>query len=59
MSDPAPIQSPLLATVRQSVIGLRYHGPETLWGGKVSGSMFMDFWDGNTEGAAPPFRPLP
>ena len=44
------------ATVRQSVIGLRYNGPETVWGGKVSGSLFMDFWDGNTEGAAPPFR---
>ncbi|MFN0101954.1 MAG: hypothetical protein ACKV2U_07675 [Bryobacteraceae bacterium] len=44
------------ATVRQSVIGLRYHGPETLWGGKVSGSLMMDFWDGNTEGATTPFR---
>lgn len=44
------------ASVRQSVIGLRYHGPTTLWGGKVSGSMFMDFWDGGTEGATPPFR---
>lgn len=44
------------ATVRQSVIGLRYHGPVTLWGGKVSGSLYMDFWDGNTEGASPPFR---
>jgi hypothetical protein len=44
------------ATVRQSVIGLRYNGPTTLWGGKVSGSLFMDFWDGNTEGASPPFR---
>ncbi|MBI2689186.1 MAG: hypothetical protein HYX27_23020 [Acidobacteria bacterium] len=44
------------ATVRQSVIGLRYHGAEALWGGKVSGSLFMDFWDGSTEGASPPFR---
>jgi len=44
------------ASVRQSVIGLRYNGPVTLWGGKVSGSLFMDFWDGNTEGATPPFR---
>lgn len=44
------------ASVRQSVIGLRYRGPETFLGGKISGSMFMDFWDGNTEGAAPPFR---
>lgn len=44
------------ASPRQSVIGLRYHGPQTVFGGKVSGSMYMDFWDGNTEGAAPPFR---
>ncbi|MBM3763790.1 MAG: hypothetical protein FJW32_00235 [Acidobacteria bacterium] len=44
------------ASPRQSVIGLRYHGPQTVFGGKVSGSMYMDFWDGNTEGGAPPFR---
>jgi hypothetical protein len=44
------------ATLRQSVIGLRYNGPVTLWGGKVSGSIFMDFWDGNTEGTSAPFR---
>jgi len=44
------------ASVRQSVIGLRYDGPTTFAGGKISGSLFMDFWDGNTEGAAPPFR---
>lgn len=44
------------ATVRQSVIGLNYHGPQTLWGGKVSGSMYMDFWDGNIEGTTTPFR---
>lgn len=44
------------ATLRQSVIGLRYHGPATISGGKVSGSLFMDFWDGNTEGNTTPFR---
>ena len=44
------------ATVRQSIIGLRYHGPQTLWGGKISGSLMMDFWDGGTEGATAPFR---
>lgn len=44
------------ATVRQSIIGLRYHGPQMLWGGKISGSLMMDFWDGNTEGATTPFR---
>jgi len=44
------------ASPRQSVIGLRYHGPQTVFGGKGSCSMYMDFWDGNTEGGAPPFR---
>lgn len=44
------------ASVRQSVLGIRYHGPETFAGGKVSGSLFMDFWDGTTEGATTPFR---
>jgi len=44
------------ATVRQSVLGLRYHGPQSLWGGKVSGSLYMDFWDGNTEGGSLPLR---
>ncbi|MBM3784307.1 MAG: hypothetical protein FJW30_08090 [Acidobacteria bacterium] len=53
---PQPGRAAAGASVRQSVIGLKYHGPETFLGGKVSGSLFMDFWDGNTEGAAPPFR---
>lgn len=44
------------ASARQSVLGLQFHGPETVAGGKLSGSMFMDFWDGTTEGASPPFR---
>jgi regulator of replication initiation timing len=44
------------ATLRQSVIGLRYHGPETFLGGRIGGSLFMDFYDGGTEGANTPFR---
>jgi hypothetical protein len=32
------------ATMRQTVIGLEYQGPETLWGGKVRGSLYMDFY---------------
>jgi len=39
------------ATVRQSIIGLRYHGPQTLWGGKISGSLMM------TSGTATPKAP--
>jgi len=34
------------ASFRQSVIGLQFHGPETLWGGKVRGSVFADFFAG-------------
>lgn len=36
-------------TFRQSVIGLEYHGAQTLWGGHVKGSVFADFYEGSTE----------
>jgi hypothetical protein len=35
---------------RQSMVGLRFHGPVTFFGAKVSGEAFGDFWDGTTEG---------
>lgn len=34
------------ATVRQSIIGLEYNGPQTFLGGTVHGSIFMDFYGG-------------
>jgi len=34
------------ATIRQTIIGLQYQGPETLWGGHVQGSVYMDFFSG-------------
>jgi hypothetical protein len=34
------------ATLRQTIIGLDFHGPETVWGGTVRGSLFMDFFNG-------------
>jgi len=37
-------------TFRQSIIGLDYRGPQTLWGGKIHGSVFMDFFTGNGYG---------
>ncbi|HEX3744986.1 MAG TPA: hypothetical protein VHW09_13680 [Bryobacteraceae bacterium] len=37
------------ATVRQTTIGLEYHGPQTFLGGTVHGAIFMDFY----QGAAP------
>jgi len=35
------------ATLRQTILGLEYWGPETLWGGKVRGSVMMDFFGGS------------
>jgi hypothetical protein len=34
------------AYLRQSILGLEYQGPRTLGGGKVSGSLYMDFYAG-------------
>src|ERR1019366_9078252 len=36
------------ATVRQTVLGLEFGGPRAIWGGKVSGSVYMDFFAGTT-----------
>jgi hypothetical protein len=38
------------ATWRQSIIGLDYRGPETIWNGKIHGSVFMDFFNGTLTG---------
>jgi hypothetical protein len=35
------------ATLRQSVIGLDYSGPRTVWGGSVSGSLRLDLFGGS------------
>jgi len=37
------------ATLRQTVLGLEYRGPEAPWGGRVSGSLFMDFYGGTAD----------
>ncbi len=37
------------ATLRQTIVGLTYQGPQALWGGKVSGSAFFDFTGGTTQ----------
>src|ERR1019366_4554299 len=36
------------ATVRQTVVGLEFGAPPAIWGGKVSGSIYMDFLAGGT-----------
>jgi len=35
-------------TLRQSTLGLLFNGPQTFLGGKVSGSLYMDFFAGST-----------
>lgn len=37
------------ATMRQTMLGLEFHGPQTFFGGHIHGSLFMDFY----QGAAP------
>ena len=36
------------ASVRQTVLGLRFQGPEVLGGGKVNGAVYMDFFAGSS-----------
>ena len=40
------------ATVRQTLLGLDFHGPALPWGGHVNGSLMMDFWAGGPEPGA-------
>jgi hypothetical protein len=35
------------ATVSQSIVGLKFQGPEIFGGGKISGSAFLDAWGGS------------
>jgi len=43
--------------IRQSIIGLEYRGPATLWGGRVDAAVAMDFFEGTTEvNNLPPLR---
>lgn len=44
------------ATIRQTIIGLDYRGPQSLWGAKVSGSVYMDFFGGSGEPYEEAFR---
>lgn len=36
------------ATLAQTVLGLRFESPKALWGAKVDGSVFFDFYDGTS-----------
>ena len=37
------------ATLRQSIVGFEFRGPETIWGGKIRGALNMDFNGGSGE----------
>ncbi len=46
----APIPSPAFtgATLRQTILGLKFNGPDLPGGGKASGTFYMDFWGGTS-----------
>jgi len=44
-----PGRATAAATFRQTVIGLEFRGPQSIFGARVSGSIFGDFYEGNTE----------
>ena len=39
------------ATVRQTIVGLEFAGPQTIWGGKARASIYMDFFAGTNNSA--------
>ena len=41
-----PLESAGGATFRQSVVGVKFDGPEIVGGGKISGSAYIDFYGG-------------
>jgi len=45
----APSASTDGATVRQTIIGLKFSGPDLPGGGKASGSIYMDFFGGTSD----------
>ncbi len=46
-AGPSPGSGNAGATLRQTVLGLRFNGPQIFSGGKVSGTLYMDFFAGS------------
>jgi hypothetical protein len=44
------------ATFRQTILGLKFNGPDLPGGGKASGSVYMDFWGGTPSAGNNLFR---
>jgi hypothetical protein len=42
--QPGPVNAG--GTFRQSVLGVKFDGPDVIWGGKVTGSAYVDFFGG-------------
>jgi hypothetical protein len=45
-AGPGPLGATDGATVRQTILGLKFNGPDLPWGGNASGSIYMDFFGG-------------
>lgn len=45
--DSSPVSAG--GTLRQTVLGLTFQSPRALWGGSVSGSLYMDFFGGSSQ----------
>ncbi|MGP0072211.1 MAG: hypothetical protein ACLPWF_09780 [Bryobacteraceae bacterium] len=48
VASPTPGEMTGDGTLRQSTLGLLFNGPETFWNGKISGSVYLDFFGGST-----------
>ena len=44
------------ATLRQTILGLKFNGPDLPGGGKASGTFYMDFWGGTSSAGNNLFR---
>jgi hypothetical protein len=56
LAIPEPGRASAGLSFRQSVIGLEYRGGATFLGGRVRGTVFMDFFDGLTQTSFGPMR---
>jgi hypothetical protein len=53
---PSPSSAATGATLRQTILGLKFNGPDLPGGGKASGTFYMDFWGGTSSAANNLFR---
>ena len=51
-----PSAADTAATFRQTILGLKFNGPDLPGGGKASGTFYMDFWGGTSSAGNNLFR---